>query len=179
MKHCLDPKLIKITTANTSGTLLFQVGVHFSIRTQNARFCQFWLFCCEFTHFLVYFLQAWIMWRCTKIDKYRVWIWSKCTEYSLWVYSAENCSRVVHNSDFWSTVKNSKFVFWLLFLIWFAFLNKQKFSFLSVFFYYYLFSKNIFSIFFFLQFGRNAMSKQFNVIFLLVLFSLDTISPLR
>ena len=35
-------------------TLLFQVGV----RTQNALFCQFWLFCCEFAHFLVYFFQA-------------------------------------------------------------------------------------------------------------------------
>ena len=42
-------------------------------------------------------------------------------------------------------------------------MNKQKYLFLSVFFHFYWFSKKefffseIFSIFFFLQFGRNAM----------------------
>ena len=38
-----------------------------------AYFGQLWLFCHEFTHFLVYFLQAKILRRCLKIDKYQVW----------------------------------------------------------------------------------------------------------
>ena len=29
---------------------------------------------CEVTDFFVYFLQAWIVWRCSKIDKYQVWL---------------------------------------------------------------------------------------------------------
>ena len=32
-------------------------------------FCQFWLFCLEFTHFLAYFSQALIKRWCTKLDK--------------------------------------------------------------------------------------------------------------
>ena len=34
-------------------------------------FDKFWLFCREFVRFLVHFLQALIIWRCTKIDKYQ------------------------------------------------------------------------------------------------------------
>ena len=34
---------------------------------------QFWLFCCKFTRFWVYFVQALIMWQCTKNGKYLVW----------------------------------------------------------------------------------------------------------
>ena len=37
-------------------------------------FGQFWLFFCKFTDYFVYFLQAWIMWWCSKIDKYQVWL---------------------------------------------------------------------------------------------------------
>ena len=32
----------------------------------------FRLFCREFTHFLVYFVQAELLWPCTKMDKYEV-----------------------------------------------------------------------------------------------------------
>ena len=32
----------------------------------------FWRFCREFPRFLVHFLQALVMWQCTKIDKYQV-----------------------------------------------------------------------------------------------------------
>ena len=55
-----------------------RAGVLFSIKHAKfwpalAHFDQFWLFCREYMRFLVYFLQAFIMWRCTKIDKYQVW----------------------------------------------------------------------------------------------------------
>ena len=37
-----------------------------------ARFGHFWLFCHEYTHFLVPLLQAYIVWCCPKIDKHEV-----------------------------------------------------------------------------------------------------------
>ena len=55
----------------TGGGVLFRAKVLFSIGVL-AHFDQFRLFCCEFTHFSVYFLQAYMMWRCTKMDKFQV-----------------------------------------------------------------------------------------------------------
>ena len=58
----------------------FSAGVLF--RIMNAKFwpilshCdQVRLYFRECKHFLVYFLQAHIMWWCIKIDKYGVWVW--------------------------------------------------------------------------------------------------------
>ena len=36
------------------------------------------LFCHEFKHSLVYFLHVLIMWQCTEIDKYEVWLAGGC-----------------------------------------------------------------------------------------------------
>ena len=52
----------------------FLASVLFSIENKIlAHFDQFRLFCCEFTNFLVYFLQTSIMWWCTRMDKYQEW----------------------------------------------------------------------------------------------------------
>ena len=55
----------------------FQAGLFFSIESAKfwpilAHLDPFCLSCREFTHFLLYFLQALIVWRCTRIDKYQV-----------------------------------------------------------------------------------------------------------
>ena len=58
----------------TGGGVFFSSRYAFQHRESEifANFDQFRLFCCEFIHFSVYFLQAKIVWRCTKIDKYQV-----------------------------------------------------------------------------------------------------------
>ena len=63
-------KLILVTAATTGGGVLFWNGVPYSI--ENAKCCSFLpiksrLFCHEFKHSLVYFLQGWIKLWCTKI----------------------------------------------------------------------------------------------------------------
>ena len=82
----------------------FQAGLHFSIKNAKswpilAHFDQFRLFCCKFTHFLLYFLQAQIVWRCTKIDKYEVCILLWVNTSYFWSCIIVVSSKLSENSD--------------------------------------------------------------------------------
>ena len=66
------PYLILVSTTAPAVVYFFQAGVLFS----KENFGLFWSILAvwrKFTHFLAYFLQALIVWWCTKIEKYEVW----------------------------------------------------------------------------------------------------------
>ena len=79
MYSYLYPELISVTTVATSGGVLFQASVLFC--KENAKYCPKYFgpvsvnlgyFFANLRTFLVYFLQASIVWWCTKIHKYQV-----------------------------------------------------------------------------------------------------------
>ena len=64
-----------------AGVLLVQIMQNFGL------FWSIFTTCRKFTRFLVYFLQALIMWQCTKTDKYQV-----CVQCTHWY----KCYRIIH-----------------------------------------------------------------------------------